>query len=118
MILITHFRCKILETYVVMLLGVGERGLKNLPLRDSTGKLSGFQWIYPEGTKRFLSGGRKKGCCHTIGSSTDGNTIYLTEGYATGASVYMATQQTTISTRIMDWGFGTLKNCVGPKAGI
>jgi len=67
-----------------------------IPLKDIAGKLWSLQWIAPDGTKRFLAGGRKKGCFHHIGTFEDGKSIYVTEGYATGASVYMATQQTTV----------------------
>lgn len=67
-----------------------------IPLRDTGGKLWGLQWIYPDGTKRFLAGGRKKGCFHHIGTFEKGKPIYVVEGYATGASVYMAIHQTTV----------------------
>lgn len=67
-----------------------------IPLRDSAGKLWSLQWIYADGAKRFLAGGRKKGCFHHIGALEDGKPIYVTEGYATGASVYMATHQATV----------------------
>ena len=67
-----------------------------IPLRDIAGKLWSLQWISPDGTKRFLTGGRKKGCFHLIGQLEDGQPIYVTEGYATGASIYRATQQLTV----------------------
>ncbi len=67
-----------------------------IPLRDISGKLWSLQWIYADGTKRFLAGGRKKGCFHHIGAFEEGKPIYVAEGYATGASVYMATHQTTV----------------------
>jgi putative DNA primase/helicase len=62
-----------------------------IPLRDTKGKLWSFQWIEPDGKKQFLKGGKKKGCFHTIGVLEDGRFIYIVEGYATGASVHMAT---------------------------
>ena len=62
-----------------------------IPLRDTKGKLWSFQWIEPDGKKQFLKGGKKKGCFHTIGVLEDGKSIYIVEGYATGASVHMAT---------------------------
>lgn len=67
-----------------------------VPLNDETGKLLSLQWIGPDGTKRFLTGGRKKGCFHTLGFLEDGKPIYVTEGYATGASVHMATGLATV----------------------
>jgi putative DNA primase/helicase len=62
-----------------------------IPLRDVKGKLWSFQWIEPDGKKQFLKGGKKKGCFHTIGVLEDSKPIYIVEGYATGASVHMAT---------------------------
>jgi putative DNA primase/helicase len=67
-----------------------------VPLKDTTGKLWSLQWIKPDGTKRFLTGGRKKGCFHSIGLLEDGKPIIVVEGYATGASVHMATQQAVV----------------------
>lgn len=65
-----------------------------IPIKDVTGKLWSLQWIYLNGTKRFLMGGRKKGCFHQIGSLKNGDPIIISEGYATGASIHMATQKT------------------------
>lgn len=67
-----------------------------VPVRDISGKLWSLQWISSDGTKRFLTAGRKKGCFHTLSTLEDGKPIYVTEGYATGASVYRATGLTTV----------------------
>ncbi|HUX80478.1 MAG TPA: hypothetical protein VMW10_12160, partial [Alphaproteobacteria bacterium] len=67
-----------------------------IPLRDTAGKLWSLQWIASDGTKRFMGGGRKKGCFHTIGVLENGKPIIIIEGYATGASIYMANQQATV----------------------
>lgn len=67
-----------------------------IPLRDTSGKLWSLQYISSDGTKRFLLGGRKKGCFHVIGALKDGDPILVAEGYATGASVYMATNKATV----------------------
>jgi len=67
-----------------------------IPLQDITGKLWSLQWISADGSKRFLTGGRKKGCFHLIGNLTEGQPITITEGYATGASVHMATGHPTV----------------------
>lgn len=67
-----------------------------IPIRDVAGKLWSLQWIGADGTKRFLTGARKKGCFHHMGNLEDGQPIIITEGYATGASVYMATQKATV----------------------
>jgi len=66
-----------------------------VPLKDAEGKLWSFQKIYGDGAKRFLKGGRKKGCFHHLGHLRDRVPIYVVEGYATGASVYGATHQAT-----------------------
>ena len=78
-------------------LGVHFRGeLVVVPLKDTAGKLWSLQYISPDGTKRFLSGGRKKGCFHHIGVIKDGEPIIVAEGYATGASIYMATNKSVV----------------------
>lgn len=61
-----------------------------LPLRDTKGKIWSLEYINPQGDKRFLSGGRKKGCYCSIGKP-ENNKIIICEGFATGASVYEAT---------------------------
>lgn len=60
-----------------------------IPMRDSLGQLHSLQFIDKNGNKRFLSGGRKKGCYFAIGNPTD--TLCICEGYATAASIYKAT---------------------------
>ncbi len=60
-----------------------------IPLRDTDGQLHSLQTIAPDGTKRFQSGGRTKGCFHLIGEPT--STLVITEGFATGASIHEAT---------------------------
>lgn len=75
--------------------GVKAHGLKiegeNLliPMIDTTGKVQSLQSITPDGDKRFLSGGRVKGCYHAIGKPA--GLLIVSEGYATGASVHEAT---------------------------
>jgi putative DNA primase/helicase len=62
------------------------------------GELVSLQFIHPDGKKYLLSsgkGGRKKGSYYTIGDCKS-DTIYICEGYATGASVHEATGQTVI----------------------
>jgi phage/plasmid primase-like uncharacterized protein len=62
-----------------------------LSLTDIKGEIHSFQTIDPDGDKRFLSGGRKQGCFYAIGNSANVTTAFVTEGFATGASVYEAT---------------------------
>ena len=79
--------------------GVGTFGLRQLgdkliiPLRDDCGAIWSLQFINADGTKRFLTGGRKKGCYFSIGVPQD--TLCVCEGYSTGASVYMSTGHAT-----------------------
>jgi putative DNA primase/helicase len=68
----------------------GLRQLKNMllvPLHID-GELANLQFISPDGTKRFKSGGQKSGCYCAIGGSSD--TIFVCEGFATGASIFEA----------------------------
>jgi putative DNA primase/helicase len=60
-----------------------------IPLRDTAGKLHSLQTIAPDGEKRFMPGGRVKGCYHSIG--TPAGVLLVCEGYATGASIHDAT---------------------------
>lgn len=60
-----------------------------IPLYDTSGKIWSLQYINEAGEKRFLSGGRKKGCYFPIGKPD--NQLVVCEGYATGASIHQAT---------------------------
>ena len=61
-----------------------------MPLRDpTTNRLLNLQFIGEAGSKRFLTGGRVKGCCFLIGEP--GDVLCIAEGFATGASVHEAT---------------------------
>lgn len=55
------------------------------------GELVNLQRIHPDGTKRFLRGGRVGGCHALLGLPEPGQTLYLCEGFATGASIHEAT---------------------------
>lgn len=63
-----------------------------LPLYDTGGKIWSLQFINENGEKRFLFGGKKKGCYFCIGKPKD-NKIIVCEGFATGASIHEATGQ-------------------------
>ena len=60
-----------------------------IPMRDTSGKIWSLQYINETGEKRFLSGGRVKGCYLAIGRPD--KEIVICEGYATGASIHQAT---------------------------
>lgn len=55
------------------------------------GELVNVQRIHPDGSKRFLSGGRVKGCCSPLGLIQAGEPLYLCEGWATGATLHEST---------------------------
>ncbi|CAI3228644.1 zincin-like metallopeptidase domain-containing protein [Desulfovibrio desulfuricans] len=71
-----------------------------VPVMTVDKELRGLQTISPEGEKRFMYGMEKNGNFHLIadpgkGSSKDlaQGEIILTEGYATGATLHMATEK-------------------------
>lgn len=63
-----------------------------IPLKNVEDELRGFQAISPEGQKAFASGVQKRGNFHLIGGLSDlsKSEILICEGYATGASLHMA----------------------------
>ena len=62
-----------------------------IPLYDGEGVMHNLQTIAPDGTKRFLLGGRKKGLFYPLGRTTGKpKHIYIAEGFATAASLYEA----------------------------
>lgn len=64
-------------------------GLLILPVRDISGILQSLQYIAPDGTKRFLMGGKvQEG--HFIIPGKSEKPLVLCEGYATGASIHLA----------------------------
>lgn len=65
------------------------KGSLVIPLRDHAGTLHSLQFIGGEGNKRFLSGGRKRGCFFLIGSPLD--SVCICEGFATGATIHEST---------------------------
>jgi putative DNA primase/helicase len=65
-----------------------------IPAKDGTGKVWTLQFIAPDGQKKFLVGGRKKGNFFTL--EGDRSRIFICEGYATASSVKQATGCTTI----------------------
>ncbi|WP_313284790.1 toprim domain-containing protein [Stutzerimonas kunmingensis] len=54
-------------------------------------RLYNLQRIMPDGTKRFLSGGRLKGTYSPIGKLVIGQPLYVCEGWATGATIHAET---------------------------
>ena len=62
-----------------------------IPLRDTDGKIHSLQTVDPDGAKRFLPGGRVKGCYFAIGHPL--GQLIVCEGFATGVSIHQATGQ-------------------------
>jgi putative DNA primase/helicase len=68
-----------------------EQNIIYIPLRDVDNKLWSLQKILADGSKTFLPGGKKQGCFHLIGKIEEDKPLYIAEGYATAASIHMAT---------------------------
>lgn len=69
----------------------GRDGTTVIPLRNAAGALAGLQFIDAAGEKRYLTGSRKQGSFHLIGTVSEERPLVLAEGYATAASIHMAT---------------------------
>lgn len=69
-----------------------------IPIKDHVGQLWGAQTIFPNGEKSFSENQKVKGCYHQIGV-IDGKTkrIFIAEGFATAATINLATQSPTIT---------------------
>lgn len=71
-----------------------------IPFYNVKGYISTLQTIFPDGKKIFEKGGQLAGCFHKIGFSgiTEcySDVIYIGEGFATMASVFMAMQKPCI----------------------
>jgi len=62
-----------------------------IPIYDENRQIVNLQFIAADGTKRFLSGGRKKACFSVIGKLNADSPILIAEGYSTGASIHEST---------------------------
>ena len=81
-----YFKRKKINPYIAR--QIGDTIVLPVYCADSD-SLSSIQRITPDGDKKFLSGGKTGGCyCKIEG---DSETIYIVEGYATGATVAEAT---------------------------
>lgn len=71
---------------------IGIRQLRDMlviPARDVNGRLHTLQFISPDGSKRFLTGGRITGCYYAMGRPFD--SLLVAEGYSTCATLHQAT---------------------------
>lgn len=64
-------------------------GVLFIPAYDSNGMLWSIQKIFPNGDKSFWPGAKKKG--HYASLGTLKRRLYITEGYATGATIHQVT---------------------------
>jgi P4 family phage/plasmid primase-like protien len=74
--------------------GIGARVMRDMlliPLRHGPGALVGLQIIKPDGSKKFLTGTPKAGAYTVLGKPSRIGPVIICEGWATGASIHMAT---------------------------
>jgi predicted P-loop ATPase/phage/plasmid primase-like uncharacterized protein len=68
-----------------------------VPMRDGSGEVWNVQRIWPDGKKRFLSGGRTTGLFFVIGQAESSRPIFcVCEGVATGYTIHQATGLRTV----------------------
>ena len=84
--------------------GVAAHGLRLwkgslvVPVQDVDGELHSLQFIMADGAKRFLTGGRTRGCFYLLGTiDPAASTIIIGEGFATCASVHEADAKWTLA---------------------
>lgn len=66
-----------------------------VPLRDHMGKVWSIQRISEDGSKRFLTGGKIKGCFYLFGELSAG-VVFVCEGLATGATIHQETARPVV----------------------
>jgi len=83
-----YLRCK-----QVLPLGIRVDQHNNLliPLTDGN-DIHTLQFIQPDGTKRFLKGGKTRGMFYQIKPLAEPEKLLICEGFATGATLYMNTK--------------------------
>jgi len=72
------------------------RDVLTIPIYDESKQIVSLQFIAVDGTKRFLSGAKKKGCFSVIGKMGTDKMIQICEGWATGASLNESTGHFTV----------------------
>ena len=63
-----------------------------IPLRDALGVIHSLQFINREGDKRFMPGGRVRGCYFSIDNPKSAKALCIAAGFATGASICETTK--------------------------
>jgi putative DNA primase/helicase len=79
-------------------LRVNKEGLLMMPMYDAQMTIVGIQYISPDGSKRFLTGSKKKGSFFILGKEVlkSSQVINFAEGYATAASYHHDFEQPVI----------------------
>ena len=72
-------------------------------IKDTEGTFWGYQKIFEDGKKLFLTGQKKKGCFYSVGQDTT-ERIYICEGFATAVTIHKATDCYTVAA----WDCGNL----------
>ena len=67
-----------------------------IPVMNFGGEILSLQEILPDGEKKFFPGGQIKGGAFVIGDIQQNNIFYISEGYATGATIHKATNKPVI----------------------
>jgi len=62
-----------------------------IPVMDEAGNMVSLQEIFPDGTKKFLPGGRIKGGFFILGDIDQSDILYIGEGFATMATIHQVT---------------------------
>ena len=57
-------------------------------VNPQTKKIETLQFIDPDGSKQFLTGGKKSGNCHILGELDENKPILFAEGFATGKTLH------------------------------
>jgi putative DNA primase/helicase len=84
------------------------------PIRDADGKIWSLQYVDPKGNKLYEKGGQKAGHFHVLGDINVGKTILFGEGYATCASLHMATRLPVVE--VFDGGnIGPVMDALAPR---
>jgi putative DNA primase/helicase len=67
------------------------QGKLTIPVYDESRELVSLQFIYPDGTKRPLTGAKKKACFSAIRKDNNADVILIAEGFSTAASLHEST---------------------------
>lgn len=76
-------------------LRIDQSGNLLMPMANDKGFVENIQTIHPDGTKKYLKDGKKRGLMHVIEGDPKGPMI-VTEGYSTGQSLHMASGLTVV----------------------